>query len=222
MRVVIGWIVVMGSVLAGCAHEAAPPMEPAAARPAPVIAERSPRLIEHTPISPEVVDPFAKEPAPSAAIPPLEELDDGKILKVAHTAHEAAITQARIAERRSRDQRVRELAGKIAKDNEAQDRRAEQVARVGKLDPSDSSISNALEADSKQSVDQLVEKSGRDFDRAFVDGELDRQRELLKLIDYELMPAASSPEVKALVRSLRPNVIRRFDELRGLQEKLGK
>ncbi len=217
--------------LAACAHSsdapgAVTPLPPrqVAEVPAPAM-ERQPLGEAQVPVSPDVND---TGPGAVAAIPPpaatvqAEALDDEKILQVAHVAHESQIEQARLAEQRATDPRVRELAAATVRSDTLADRRGDRLARTQRLSPHESAISVKLKEDARQRLDELGAKAGPEFDRAYLDAQLATQRQVLDLIDDKLLPNASSPEVKALVRSIRPDLARRYDRAHFLYEKLDK
>jgi putative membrane protein len=223
-----------------CVHEVppspppSPPPSIAAATPTPPRAVPQPMTVRtqsalsdpvregHIPISPEVdqVNPAEAPVAPAMAIAGSEALDDEKILRIAHVAAENEIEAAKLAVTHARDPRVRRLARTIVKDGAEADERGERVARMEKIDPRESDLSAKLEEESRWHLDELAEKTGAEFDRAFLAAQAAAHRDVLQLIDVHLIPGATSPPIKNLVRSMRPEVAKRYEEVRALQTKL--
>jgi putative membrane protein len=226
------WLLAAGALAGACTHDRAgrsmtaqldnPPIPPPFVQPTIVAIVND----DGQPLRTRLYE--ARHPTPAPAVeekleqPTETALDDEKVLRIAHVASETAIEQARLAQRRARDPKLREIAREILDDSETANRKGERITELAKLSQQDSSVSIAMRQEWEQNLDQLADKPAQEFDRAFIEGALDRQRELLQVIDRELLPAASRPEVRALVRAIRPDVVKRYGQLRVLQDKMEK
>jgi putative membrane protein len=167
--------------------------------------------------------PLPSQPVYEAAPP--ESIDDEKILGLTHVANENEhdqLDQARLAALRARDDRVRELARSIVREHTKVDREARRLAQIGKLNPHDSELATKLRDDGRQKLDQLGDKQGDAFDRAYVDTVVQGHQHVLQIIDQRLLPNATNVDVKALVEDLRPGVQKNYDQAKALQLKLEK
>jgi putative membrane protein len=153
-------------------------------------------------------------------VPELEAIDDERILQITHVTNEAEIDAAKLAEARAVDGSVRAFARSIARDHAKAERESEELARVSGLNPQVSETSSNLQTGQHDQLLVLGSKMGAAFDRAYVDQEVDTHRAALKLIDDRLMPAATTDEVKAMVRRIRPELAKQYAEAKALQEKL--
>lgn len=156
----------------------------------------------------------------TAALDATERLDDRKILQVTHTANQVGIDQARLAKARAVDPRVRQLADATLAQRTDAERRNRDVSKARRIEPLASQTSDELMAESLDTVDALSEKTGPEFDRAYLDAQIAANRRMLQLIDRELVPSANDREVRYLVGQLRPQVRRQLDVATELQQKL--
>ena len=149
-----------------------------------------------------------------------ELLDDAKILAVAHAANAAEIEQAQLAKRRGSDTRVRRLASMILKHHQAAQVSETHVIRRRNLDLSESATSNQLESEDREVMGMLATKSGPEFDRAYLDAQVNGHREVLGLIDNRLLPSVLDGEVRTLVVGLRPAVASHLQQAEMLRSDL--
>jgi putative membrane protein len=214
------------TAVTGCAHE---PVRNAgqATTPEPLEIHDPYAATPRVPISSDatVPGPGAQEPPPLLPVPEMagnEPLDDEKILQVAHVTSEGGVEEARLAEARAQNPAVRTFATTIAADQTRTAQRGQHIARLHQLVPKDSSISDRLQSDAKLKLDELRGKQGADFDRAYVDAQIATYQKVLNIIDDRLLPSATSPEVKALVRSIRPQMKKHYDDAQALRGQLAK
>lgn len=206
-----------------CAH--VPRTEPTItkeATPKADIAERGVETAMPMALPPEPA-PAPVEPAPAPDAPAqVIALSDDEILKVAQIANQTGIEVAKLAEQRAKSPDVRRFARSVSLARASQQRKTMRIASVLNLQPASSPAADDLKVDSDKQRETLTQKSGVEFDRAFLDAQIVQQQNVLKLIDDRLLPEAKEPTVKALVRDLRPEVERELAETRSLADKVGK
>lgn len=220
-----------------CAH-APPPVPP----PSPVVSVASlppaGAVRERTPIAPDVTPavaattavpsptaplvsvpagPYVQQPPP---VEPTEPINDERILEIAHVTDATNIDRAKLAEVRAVDPRVKELARTIVRQHSQAERDGADVARMSQLNPQTSDLSAEIQTNAHDKLDALGSKMGSAFDRAYIDAQVDSQRETLRLIDNRLLPSATTDEVKGLVERLRPEIANQYDQAKALQQKL--
>ena len=160
-------------------------------------------------------------PEPSAGRVP-DVLEDGQILAITRAAVQTDEAQARLAGEHAKDPRVRALANTIAQDSGRTQEKEAIVEREGKVAVVASAEAERIHSAGQRTYDRLVESTGAGFDSAYVESQVAASRELLDLIDRRLLPSASDATVRAMLRSMRPDLERRYDRMRALQQKIDK
>jgi putative membrane protein len=149
-------------------------------------------------------------------------LTDDQILYVLHAANMSEMDQARIAQKKAQNARVKRFASMMLKEHGEADARGSDVAKKARASLAPSDVSNRLESDSKQMTSTIsAEKDGKDFDRAYIESQVKAHRAVLDSIDRELIPSARSAEVKELLQTMRPKIEGHLREAEDIQKGLG-
>jgi putative membrane protein len=165
--------------------------------------------------------PTATPPASAPADAPTA-LSDEQILQITHTANQGEIEQAKLAESKSKDGRVKKLAAMMLKDHGAADAKGMAVAKKANLTPAPSPTSSSLESDAKSATTSLASQTGADFDKGYVDTQVKEHQAVLDMIDQKLLPNAKSAEVKAFLTEVRPKIAMHLQHAQDLQTALQK
>ena len=135
----------------------------------------------------------AKAPSPA-------DLNDLEIAHVAYTADVIDIRYAHLALAISKDPKVREFAQTMIRDHTAVNNQA--LALLKKLNASaqDNFLSQQLNAQADQLVDEMSRLRGQAFDRRYADNELSYHQAVNGLVEGTFIPNIENPEVKALFK----------------------
>jgi len=134
-------------------------------------------------------------------------LTDDQILYILHAANLGEVDQARVAQKKAHDARVKRFAAMMVKDHGDADARGNDVAKQINASLAPSDVSNRLESNAKQlSVAINAEKGGKEFDRTYIQAQVKEHRDVLDAIDRDLLPAAQSQAVKELLETMRPKI----------------
>jgi putative membrane protein len=141
-------------------------------------------------------------------------------LYVLHAANMAEMEQARMAQKRAKNGRVKRFASMMLKDHGEADSKGNDVAKKVRASLTPSESSNRLENEAKQHSAMMSSQQASDFDRTYMDAQVKEHRALLDAIDRELLPAVTSPEVRDLLQTVRARVASHLAEaeqiLKGL------
>lgn len=221
-------IVVLG-ILFGCSQN--PPAESASASTPPPLSE--PSTAAPTPAGATASDPAGNAPAdaqtenaqgtastgagttPTGAgtgtagdAPPKDALSDEQIAAITSLANNAEIEQAKLARARSKNDQVLQFAGMmIAHHGEAQ--RKQDALSIGSAD---STLSRTMVVEGSETLKQLKEKTGAEFDRAYMQAQVDGHQKVLKTIEDKLIPNAKREDLKAHLAELRPRVKQHLEQ----------
>jgi len=147
----------------------------------------------------------------------LKALDDAQIAAIADAANSAEVEQGKLAQAKASDSRVRTFATMMV-DHHGEARRDQQALSVGKQDNADS---QRLSDEASTALQSLQQKSGTEFDRAYIQLQCDEHRKVLSTLDEKLLPAAKDPALKAYLQELKPKVEAHLAQAERLQKELG-
>jgi putative membrane protein len=146
---------------------------------------------------------------------PVEQLDDTRVLGLAHAINTLEIEQGKLAIGRARDKRVKELASQLISDHgRAEKELAEFEQKVG-LKPADSAAATQLRVEATSVQNELADASGRPFDKLFTKRQVDAHERLIEALDHAIANT-SHPDLKVLLQSFRPRVEAHGDKAKTL------
>jgi putative membrane protein len=110
----------------------------------------------------------------------------------------------KLLKKKSHDPEVIKFAQTMAKDHQAVIDQAVALATKLSVTPKDNATSQSLKATEAKTVKMLNSKSGKAFNKAYVDNEVAYHTAVIGTVENVLIPAASNAELKALLQSAVP------------------
>jgi len=156
--------------------------------------------------------------APSAA----PTLSDPQIAHAAVTANSLDSAAGAAARPKARNAQVRDFAQQMVRDHGAVNKQATALAQRLNLTPADNDVSRQLQQSAERARTDLATKTGAEFDRAYIDNEVQTHQAVLDALDRTLIPGAQNPELKALLQQVRPNIAAHLERARSIQGTLGR
>lgn len=137
-----------------------------------------------------------------------------------YIANRTAVDHARVALDRSSNSLVRAFAQRVLADHSAAlQQQAAVLDRTG-IEPNLTPSGRQLLALSKQQLVRELSLRGKDFDREYLDGQIRRDREVLRAIDLALLPQAMRFPVRAQIEQLRPMVAAHLEQALQVREQV--
>jgi putative membrane protein len=153
----------------------------------------------------------------STSDPTSSALDDAQIAAITEAANSAEMTQGQLAQSKASDPRVRSFAAMMV-DHHGEAKRDQQALGVEKRD---SAESQRLSEEARMALQSLQQKSGAEFDRAYIQLQCEEHRKVLDTIEQKLLPAAKDPGLRAYLQQLKPRVESHLAQAERLQKELG-
>jgi putative membrane protein len=150
-----------------------------------------------------------------------EAVTPAAILSQLYTANTSEIQLSKLAARKAASPAVKRVAAKLAADhakNREEERALAQKLNIT-LTPAAGAETSA--ADSTALPSDIQGKTGRDFDKAFVEHEIKDHEDNIQKIQTQLLPAASNPEVKAYLQKTLTAMQGHLASLKQVQQQLG-
>lgn len=180
------------------------------------IVTAGPARAQDYPPSPQGVPsgPRVEQPGRPMPVIPLSS-DDRKWIEHIAQGNAAEIAFAQLALQKSGDPMVRATAQRMIDDHQKLGQKASQTAaRLGLMLP------NTLSDDDKSTLKDLQEKSGKDFDRAFIKALVkDHERDVRDT--QKIAQNGQNPEVKDLATSALPVFEQHLQMVRQNEKQLG-
>ena len=156
--------------------------------------------------------PAAATPTPAPAT-----LTDAQIAHIAITANSLDSAAGEFAKANAKNAQVKEFAQTMIREHGEVNKKANALVTKLALVPEDNDGSHALQADADQARTTLIGKSGADFDRAYIDHEVQIHQSVLDQLDQKLIPGAQNTELRSLLQTVRPMIAGHLDRAKRIQ-----
>ncbi|MBX6362376.1 MAG: DUF4142 domain-containing protein [Gemmatimonadetes bacterium] len=197
-------VVLMLGVVAGCRRQSE---EGAAAMGTPAAGDTTGAM---APTAPPAATPAPMAPA----------LTDAQIAQIALAANSADSASGVLAEGKAVAADVKAFARRMVTDHSSLNKQATDLAKRLNLTPAPSDASTDLQNKAADALKDLRGKTGKDFDKAYIDHEVAFHQEVLNALDQQLIPNAQNAELKQLLQTARMGVQQHLDMAKQLQSKL--
>ena len=153
--------------------------------------------------------PVASSPAPA--------LDDATIVAIFDNANTADIETGKLAAERGHSKEVRQFGAMLARDHDMVRQQGRDLAKKLGVTPTPPDGDKSLQ-DQAAVIRRLSALKGAEFDRAFLQREVQFHKDVIAAIKTTLLPAIKNDELKALVVKVAPA----FEAHLQMAENLGK
>lgn len=149
-------------------------------------------------------------------------LSDAEVASAAVTANQIDIDFAAIAKEKSKDTQVLEFAETMANDHRAVIEQAVALAKKLSVTPKDNAVTQQLKADAEKTKAQLRAKSGKAFDKAYIDNEVAYHTSVISAVKDLLIPETENEELKELLMSVVPALEAHLEHAKMIQHNMSK
>ena len=138
-------------------------------------------------------------------------LSDPEVAHVAVVANQIDIAYAAIAKEKSKDADILKFAETMTNDHNAVITQASALVKKLNVTPKENSVSQKLLADAEQTKKSLRAKSGKEFNKAYIDNEVAYHKTVNSALSTTLIPDAQNSELKSLLQ----NGLKVFEDASG-------
>jgi putative membrane protein len=143
-------------------------------------------------------------------------MGDDQIAAITDAANTAEVEQARIALTKTKNARVKKFANMMI----AHHGKAKEDQTKLQLGTRESATLTELSADSTNQLSLLKNAGTKDFDRTYIDAQVEAHRKVLNLFDTALIPNATNTQLKQMLMDFRPRIAEHLTEAQQIQEML--
>jgi len=131
-------------------------------------------------------------------------LTDAQVVAILIAANEVDIDTARFAESKTSSDLVKMYAQRVAGEHTEANHKIMEFDKELGITPEETKLSKSIRSDRKRAVDRLKKLSGRKFDKTYLNDEVVFHRQVIDVLDNQLLPSARSEELKKFLVHLRP------------------
>lgn len=147
-------------------------------------------------------------------------LKDAEIAHVAVIANQIDISYAEIAKEKSKTKDVVDFAQTMVRDHEGVIGQAAQLAKKLGVTPLDNAVSKSLLDGAEKSKAILRSKTGKEFDKAYIDNEVAYHEAVIAAVRDLLIPQAKNGELKGLLQVVLPALEAHLGHAKMVQKSL--
>ncbi len=185
--------------------------------PEPAMTEPAPPPVVQTEPEPTPEPTPAAEPAPPAPPP----LTDGEIAAISKAANDGEIEHAKLAKTKAKDKQVKAFAAMMAKDHADANKREAALVKRANITAIENETARKLMDDAKVRTEALNSAAkGPEFDRVYMDHQIQVHTMVLDMITNRMLPAAQNPELKAELEAMRASVEAHLTQAKEIQAAL--
>jgi putative membrane protein len=134
------------------------------------------------------------------------DLTDAQILGVTDAANTGEVDQANVALARTHSDKVKSFADMMVREHTAAKNQGLDIAKQLGVTLATSAKSAEVQKEGADALKTLHETNADDFDKKYLKTQIHLHEDTLKLLDGELIPKASTPQVKGLLSDMRAHV----------------
>ena len=146
-------------------------------------------------------------------------LSDANVVSVLDTIDVSEIEAAQLAKQKASNAAVRTYAARLVDEHTTNMQQTLQLANKRGLQPEKPSLAAAVERTHQKTMDELRKKSGRDFDRAYLDYQVAMHEQAIKLVQ-ETANSVEDTRLKQHLMQTRPDLMSHLTGARDLQRQV--
>lgn len=134
------------------------------------------------------------------------EMSDDQIAHVMKTANDAEIDAAQLAKRRAGNDQVKEFAKTMIDDHKNSNKESKKVLKAADIGKDKNDMSKTMKNDAKAKMNEMKKLKGDEFDKAYMNHQIDMHTKMLADLDQKFIPAAKKPELKQFLQTTRTHI----------------
>jgi putative membrane protein len=152
--------------------------------------------------------------------PQPETLTDDQIAMITEAVNSGEVAQAKLAQKKAQDPRVKKFASHMVTQHNKLKKQGESLAKKAQLTPMESTTSMDLSQKSTETLASLENADKTNFDKEYIDAQVQQHESVVLLLDSKLIPNASNSDLKARLEETRKMVEDHLNEAKEIQSSL--
>jgi putative membrane protein len=147
-------------------------------------------------------------------------LSDAEVIGAARAANKGEVQMAELALKKATSPDVKHFASTMKSTHQKALEHDKKLQQKTKITSTESDLSSMLSSDAEKTINDLRDKHGKEFDRAYMESQVRSHKDVLTAIDNRLAPSAQNSEVKAMVTDMRHVVADHLAKAEEVQKKM--
>jgi len=147
-------------------------------------------------------------------------LSDAEVASVAVVANQIDIKYGEIAKEKSKNADILKFAETMINDHTAVIAQAAGLVKKLGVTPQDNAVSQKLSSDAEKTKKTLRLKSGKAFDKAYIDNEVAYHKAVIGAVEGLLIPETENKELKDLLQNVVPALKAHLEHAIMVQSKI--
>jgi putative membrane protein len=148
--------------------------------------------------------------------------DQNQVAKIMKTANDMEIKAAKVAKSKAQNAEVKAFAEEMIKAHEENNKEAKKITKTNDINPKSSDGSKSLEKEAESKVSDMKKMKGLDFDKAYIDSQVNMHEQLLTDLDTKFIPAATNVNFKTFLETTKSHVQEHLAKAKTIQATLTK
>ena len=170
----------------------------------------------------QTTDTLASTPPATATTPTTDANSgwtDANVVDVLSVANQGEVDYSQIGVDKATNPSVKQYAQTMVKDHGAMLDAVKSLAGKLNVVPASNDKANNLKEESTKDINDLNGKTGKDFDKEFMEEQVDMHQETLDLLT-DLDGRTTSADLKAAIAEAKPKVQAHLDQAKAIKDKL--
>jgi putative membrane protein len=149
-------------------------------------------------------------------------VNDAQIAHIVVTANQVDIDAGKLAASKGSNAEVKKFGQQMVTDHTGVNKQATELVTKLKVKPEDNPTSQSLKEGGEKTMARLKGLSGAEFDKAYIENEVNYHQAVLDAVDKTLIPSASNADLKALLVKVRPAFVAHLEHAKKIQGSIAK
>jgi putative membrane protein len=159
-------------------------------------------------VSPSTTQPSAKM-----------NLSDANIVALLAIANQSDIEGGQLAETKASSREVRSYGTRMISDHASMLKQGNQLSKQLMINPVQPALGQQMLSEHQRSMEALKKKSGDQFDRAYIEHEIQMHQKVIRLVE-EATQAADDPQLRTLLQQSRPALEDHLKQAQSVKQSL--
>lgn len=147
-------------------------------------------------------------------------MSDAKIVDVIRTANSQDSSGGVMAQSMARNAQVKDYGRQMVVDHGGANNQLMTLAQRTNLTPEENEIVRQLQQEHTTAAAHLRGLTGAEFDRAYIDHEVEMHQKLLTMLDERIVPNVQNAELRTFLGQIRPTIAAHLQRAQRLQNTL--
>jgi putative membrane protein len=144
---------------------------------------------------------------------------DANVVDALTTANQGEVDYSKIAADKATNPSVKQFAQLMVKDHSAMVDGLKSLTSKLNVTPAANDKVNDLIKENQKDINDLNGKTGKDFDKEFMEEQVDMHQETLDLLN-DLDGKTTNPDIKAAIAEAKPKVQAHLDQAKSIKDKV--